>query len=618
MSRLPDSQDLTRIFSVSIRQEQDVVAARQRARQIAELLDFSQQDQTRIATAVSEIVRNAYQYAGGGRLDFTIDLHSRPQFLWMHVSDTGGGIGDLDAALAGAYVSATGLGLGLAGSSRLMDEFHVASTAHGSVVRFGKAVPLRARPFDMPEIAQFCSWLAKRRDAGIAEELERQNREILQTLELLRTREAELERREQDLSRLNVELEETNRGVVALYAELDEKAVALRHAAEMKSRFLSHASHEFRTPVNSILALARMLLERKDGDLAAEQEKQVSFIRDAAQQLADLVNDLLDLAKVESGKTEIQLTSINVSQFFGAIRAIMRPLATQDAVALVFDEPPAGLMIESDEGKVAQIVRNLISNALKFTQAGEVRVSAVVNESSDSVVFQVKDTGIGIHPSDQERIFQEFAQIQHPLQKQVKGTGLGLPLSRSLAVLLGGSLTVQSSPGAGSTFTLTLPYKGEWSTDVASDGTNAVDTASKSILVIDDDVASRYLIHQLFRGSHHPIIETSGADAAERARFEDPAVIFLDLMMPDRGGLEILNELKSDERTKHIPVVIHTSQLLSQSDCERLDGRQIAILPKSVDGRLEALTAIRAYLQEPDLFSGEPEFQLNIIEDGRK
>jgi signal transduction histidine kinase/CheY-like chemotaxis protein len=610
MSRGVDSQDPTRIFCVQIRQEQDVVAARRRARQVAELFDFSQQDQTRIATAVSEIVRNAYQYAGGGRLDFSIDLHSRPQFLWMQVSDTGGGIGDLDAALAGEYVSPAGLGL--AGSSRLMDEFHVTSTPQGSVVRFGKIVPVRARPFDMSEIAEFNSLLAQPRGAGIAEELESQNREILQTLELLRTREAELERREQDLSRLNIELEETNRGVVALYAELDEKAAALRHAAEMKSRFLSHASHEFRTPVNSILALTRMLLERKDGDLSAEQEKQVSFIRDAAQQLADLVNDLLDLAKVEAGKTEIQLTSINVNQFLGAIRAIMRPLATQDAVTLVFEEPPAGLTIESDEGKVAQILRNLISNALKFTQTGEVRIRAFVNESGNSVVFQVKDTGIGIHSSDQERIFQEFAQIQHPLQKQVKGTGLGLPLSRSLAVLLGGSLTVQSNPGVGSTFNLTLPYKADPSADAAGDGTKAVDTASKSILVVDDDVAARYLIHQLFRGSHHPIIEGSGADAAERARFEDPAVIFLDLVMPDRGGFEILNELKSDERTKHIPVVIYTSQVLSQSDYDRLDGRQIAILAKSLEGRLEALTAIRAWLQEPDLFSAEPEFQVNI------
>ena len=277
MNSIADSLNLTLILSVKIKQEQDVVAARRRARQLAILFGFSQQDQTRIATAASEIVRNAFQYAGGGRLDFSADLHSRPQFLWMQVVDIGPGIRDLDAALAGAYISVTGMGIGLAGSKRLMDEFHVDSTPIGTVVRFGKAIPLQARPFDKSDISQFCSILAQQPNVQLSEELERQNQELLQTLELLHAREAELERREQDLSRLNIELEETNRGVMALYAELDQKAAALRNAAEMKSRFLSHASHEFRTPVNAVLALARMLLERKDGDLVGRAGK-TSFL----------------------------------------------------------------------------------------------------------------------------------------------------------------------------------------------------------------------------------------------------------------------------------------------------------------------------------------------------
>ena len=186
----------------------------------------------------------------------------------------------------------------------------------------------------------------------------------------------ELEKRQEDFARLNVELDETNRGVVALYAELEEKAVALRRADEIKSRFLSHVSHEFRTPVNSVLALTRILLDRVDGDLSAEQEKQVSYIRDAAQQLAEIVNDLLDLAKVEAGKIEVHSTLIDLSQFFGATRALMRPLVTRESVNLVFEEPAAGLTVYTDESKLGQILRNLISNALKFTQHGEVRVAA--------------------------------------------------------------------------------------------------------------------------------------------------------------------------------------------------------------------------------------------------
>ena len=162
--------------------------------------------------------------------------------------------------------------------------------------------------------------------------------------------------------------------MVALYAELDEKAPQLRHADELKSRFLSHVSHEFRTPLNSILALARLLLRRADGELTAEQERQVGYIRQSAEDLIEIVNDLLDLAKVESGKIEIHMAPIAVDQLFGALRGIMRPLALNDSVALVFEDPP-GLSVVSDESKIAQILRNLISNALKFTEHGYVRVS---------------------------------------------------------------------------------------------------------------------------------------------------------------------------------------------------------------------------------------------------
>ena len=194
--------------------------------------------------------------------------------------------------------------------------------------------------------------------------------------------------RQAELSRLNQELEETNRGVVALYAELDEKAVALRRADELKSRFPLHVSHEFRTPLNSILALRQLLIRRADGDLSAEQERQVDYIRTAAGELSEMVNDLLDLAKVEAGKTEVRLGGLDVGHLFRALRGIMRPLAVNDAVALVFEEPAEGLTIQSDEAKVSQIVRNLISNALKFTEHGEVRVSSRLSAGGDQLEFR--------------------------------------------------------------------------------------------------------------------------------------------------------------------------------------------------------------------------------------
>lgn len=596
------------VLCVNIEREHDIVVARQRARQLSILLGFNQQDQTRIATAVSEIARNAYQYAGGGRLEFSIDLQPRQQFLWMEVSDRGPGIRNIESVLSDKYFSSTGMGMGLAGTSRLMEEFHIdSSPANGTVVRFGKAIPPRAKDLEAVDIGQFCSTLAQQRISGAAEELERQNRDLLQTLETLRLRESELERRQQELSRLNLELEETNRGVVALYAELDEKAAALRRADEVKSRFLSHASHEFRTPVNSVLALARLLLQRTDGELSKEQEKQVLYIRDAARQLADIVNDLLDLAKVESGKTDVRVAEVEVNQFLGATRALMRPLATNDAVSLIFEEPSPGFTFETDESKLGQILRNLISNSLKFTQRGEVRVNAYASAAEGAVIFRVTDTGIGIAPADQERIFQEFTQIENPLQKQVKGTGLGLPLSRRLAVLLGGKLTVQSALGAGSTFTLTFPAAPVFKAEILPPREGG-QPRTKTILIVDDEAASRYLAHRLFDGSTYQLVESVGGEAAERARFEAPALILLDLMMPDRSGFEVLEELKSNEATKHIPVIVHTSKRLTEADTARLGDKIAAVLPKEGGSRLRGLLAMRDILGEPNLFKSEPEF----------
>jgi signal transduction histidine kinase len=280
--------------------------------------------------------------------------------------------------------------------------------------------------------------------------MHQQNRELITILE-------QLGASQDDLIRLNRELEDTNRGVVALYAELDDKADHLRRADEMKSRFLSNMSHEFRTPLNSILALTRLLLDHTDGELSGEQERQVFFIRKSAESLYELVNDLLDLAKVQAGKTTVHRAEFDVKNLFGALRGMLRPLLLNASVNLVFDPPEDIPPVVSDEGKVSQILRNFVSNALKFTERGEVRVDA--RRDGGHLIFSVADTGIGIDAADVDRIFQEFTQLESPIQRKVKGTGLGLPLSRKLAELLGGSVSVESSAGIGSTFFLTIPLR---------------------------------------------------------------------------------------------------------------------------------------------------------------
>ncbi|MEJ8836447.1 sensor histidine kinase [Ramlibacter sp. AN1133] len=259
---------------------------------------------------------------------------------------------------------------------------------------------------------------------------------------------------------LRAELEETNRGVLALYAELDSQADQLREATELKSRFLAYMSHEFRTPINSIRSITRLLLDRVDGPLTPEQEKQVSFIQQNATEFAEMVDDLLDLAKVEAGRVEISPAWFEMVDLFSALRGMFKPVLTNPDVHLVFEEPHDVPTLYTDDRKLSQILRNFISNALKFTPRGEVRVAARF-EGDERVTFSVSDSGIGIAPEFHQSIFEDFSQVQSPLQKRLRGTGLGLSLSRKLAQLLGGSVTLHSEPGKGSTFSVTIPVRME-------------------------------------------------------------------------------------------------------------------------------------------------------------
>jgi signal transduction histidine kinase len=438
----------TPLLRIELRRDEDVVLARRCTRQIAEHLGLDPHDRVRFATAVSEVARNAVQYGGGGWAQFELSPDREP-FLVVRVEDHGPGIPHLDQVLAGTYRSPTGLGVGISGARRLVDRFRIESPAgQGTTVELARALPCTRRPA-AGSLAELGRRVAASRVPDAAAELELQNQELVRALATLGERQAEMDR-------LNAELNETNRGVLALYAELDDRAAELARASQLKSAFLSGITHELRTPLNAILNMTRILLGRMDGDLTPEQELQVTLIQRAATTLTDLVADLLDLARIEAGKTEVRLASFTLSDLFGALRGMFRPLLTSDEVSLAFATPDYEVTLTTDEGKLSQILRNLISNAIKFTQRGEIRVAATV-EPDDVVQFRVTDTGVGIAPEDQVRIFEEFTQVENPLQKLVRGTGLGLPLSLKLAGLLGGTLEVESTPGVGSRFDLRLP-----------------------------------------------------------------------------------------------------------------------------------------------------------------
>src|ERR1700691_280972 len=277
------------------------------------------------------------------------------------------------------------------------------------------------------------------------------------TEELSRLR-AQVAQQRGELDVLEAEIAETNKGVLALYAELDDNAVELREAVDLKSRFLSYMSHEFRTPLASITSIADILLAGMDGPLTAEQQKQIKFVRGSVRELTEMVDDLLDLAKVEAGRITISPEWFEMVDLISALRGMFKPIVATSSVSLVFEEPGTIPRIFTDDKKLSQILRNYISNALKFTSEGEVRVVAQLIANGE-VEFSVSDTGIGIATEHMDTLFSDFVQIDTRLQRRLRGTGLGLSLARRFAELLGGRVGASSELGNGSRFWVSIPLR---------------------------------------------------------------------------------------------------------------------------------------------------------------
>jgi signal transduction histidine kinase len=560
-----------RLLSLHLNDEADFLLARQRAKHVAGLLGFEQQDQTRVATAVSEIARNAYEYAGGGQVEYLYDATPAPQ-LRIVISDKGRGIAELENIWAGKYKSATGMGLGLIGARRLLDRLDVVSGPQGTTVTLVKALPNRAKsPLTLEGIAAKLSGIPVNRQIA----LRNQNQELLTLLGELRAREVELQS-------CNEELEETNRGVLVLYAELEDKAQAVQSASESKTRFLSGVTHELRTPLNSIISLGRVMLLRQDGDLNPEQDKQVQFILRCAQNLTDMVNDLLDMAKVESGAMTLNVLEFRVSDTLASLRGLFRPLTVSHRVKLIFDVPDEALRLSSDEGKLSQILRNLISNALKFTEEGTITVSAA-QTGRNEVLFKIADTGIGIAPHHFDLIMQDWGQVERVASSVQKGSGLGLPLSKRFASLLGGKLWFESTLGAGSTFYVSIPK--EVLQLSFSEKPSVAVKPLQHVLIADEDEVARYLLKcRLSSLTMTPILEVKdGAECVRAIAANLPQILFLDFMAssaPKLSGREIAQRLRSRPETTDLPIVVVTSAKLTEEEESWFDSLSITVIAK--------------------------------------
>lgn len=387
-----------------------------------------------------------------------------------------------------------------------------------------------------------------------------------------------VEHASRDMEKRKFDFEKKNQDLNKAYREVEELNKSVTEANRLKSEFLSNMSHELRTPLNSILALSSILLARMDGDLNEEQEKQLKIIEKSGKNLLRLINDILDLSKIDSGRMDIFNAEYAVHDFTESLRMTIMPMLKETDLEFHI-EVEEGIDIHStDENKLKQVLLNLISNAIKFTPKGNVTLQVKRTKFDDVLEYAVKDTGIGIDPSNFETIFDPFRQLDGSATRKYGGTGLGLAVTKRLVELLGGKISVESALGKGSTFKFILPAKRRgtdpsslWSDkeiagmiskekaekELPAEQEIVIDPTKKTIMVVDDDNEFLYVINKyITEGNYQMIAVNKSETVIERAIKYNPDVITLDIMMPKKDGWEILQELKRTPQTKDIPVAI--------------------------------------------------------------
>jgi signal transduction histidine kinase/DNA-binding response OmpR family regulator/CHASE3 domain sensor protein len=424
------------------------------------------------------------------------------------------------------------------------------------------------------------------------EELERRSVALQESKTYLSRQKAELEHINVQLSHQTLVLDEKNSALNEAQQALEERAEALQRASRYKSEFLANMSHELRTPLNSSLILSKLLAQNKPGNLSVEQVKYANTIHSAGNDLLHLINDILDLSKVEAGKMEMIKENVSLQKTLESLRLTFEPLAAHKNLAFTsrIEEGTPDVLV-TDERRLEQVLKNLLSNAIKFTDSGTVDLTfARGNPGNDSVRFVVRDSGIGIASSQLESIFEAFHQADGTTSRRYGGTGLGLSISRSLATMLGGAVTVRSTPGAGSTFTLELPVDAarakppgaaapsylsaappETPTLAAAvsvpaellpphpfdDDRSLPPDGRRVVLAIEDDPTFAQILLDLAHELHYRgVVALTGGEALQLAERHAPDAILLDIGLPDRSGLVVLQELKHNAKTRHIPVHI--------------------------------------------------------------
>lgn len=452
-------------------------------------------------------------------------------------------------------------------------------------------------------------------------ELEHINTELEIQAEKLQASEEELRVQQEELMQTNEELSERGALLEERNVEIQKKSEELEVSTRYKSEFLANMSHELRTPLNSILLLSRLLAENNQGNMSEEQIEFANVIQSSGSGLLGLIDEILDLSKIEAGKMDLELLETPVQEITQSLKGLFEQVALQKGIRLDIDTSKAPLVIKTDKMRLEQILKNLISNAIKFTEKGTVTLTVKKDPANKKqVLFSVSDTGIGIPKDKQKSVFEAFQQADGSTKRKYGGTGLGLSISRQLARLLNGDITLESEPGKGSNFTLVLPIAG--SAPVVVSNTGVVETATESaveninvedpyvtttipedvpddrdeikpddkvILIVEDDVVfAKQLLRFSRERGYKGVVTVRGDQVLDLALAYQPTGILLDIQLPVRSGWDVMSELKNNKQTKHIPVHIMSS----------LKVRQESLLK----GAVNFLDKPVAYEQIPEVF----------------
>lgn len=571
------------LLTTQLRSDADVLALRRAGREICRQLGLDTQDQVRIATALSEIGRAA---VAAGTADVVIAvIPSAPQAtLRAEITP------DVPFVVEG-----DSSGGGVPAARRLVKGLEIDPA--GARVVLTKLLGLTART-DEASLARVRRSTAAAHVADALDELRVQNNELVRTLDELTQQKEELGRFNDELEetnrgvlamydQLSSELEETNTGVVALYAELDERGRELAAANEAKTRFLRNVSHELRSPVNSILGLTSLLV---DSHLDADQGQQVTYLRESATTMLQLVDELLDLARAEAGHEDVEPGLVDVTQLLdelhGTTLPLLRPGVSLKTVAT------HQLPLVTDRRLVARVLRNLLANAAKFTDHGQIDFTATTD--GDLVRFDVRDSGLGIPEEHLESVFEEFVQVPNRLQPSARGTGLGLPYARRTSQALGGTLSASSQPDVGSVFTLrlpSLPLDAPHQTPVP--GAVREDPsrghALGHVLIVDDDRAFASVLVALLQADTARVSVAHDASHALALLHDGPAdLALLDVRLPGMDGPTLRSRI-NDQYPGTATVLMSSTRLPPREDLST-----VPFLPKASISRDHLVATLRS------------------------